>query len=249
MKELFFKLANGLKEAVISTGYKNVVLGLSGGIDSALCAALSVEAFGSEHVYLYHLPYKYSDPEGYDDAKLLADHLGTSLTMINITPVADNMVHSIIDATKARLGNVLARMRMIILYDQSALQNALVVGTGNKSEILLGYMTLYGDSACAVNPIGELYKTEVWEMARAIGLPQKIIDKTPTADLYEGQTDEKELGFGYLEVDKLLPVLETNGYSLDDAVNKGFDKNFVEKVLARIRANEFKSKPSVIIKR
>jgi NAD+ synthase len=114
---------------------------------------------------------------------------------------------------------------------------------------MLGYMTLYGDSACAVNPIGELYKTEVWEMARAIGLPQKIIERTPTADLYEGQTDEKELGFGYLEVDKLLPILESNGCSIDDAVNKGFDRNFVEKVVFRIKTNEFKSKPSIIIKR
>jgi NAD+ synthase len=249
MKDLFLKLANGLKAAVNLADYKDVVLGLSGGVDSALCAALSVEAFGGEHVHLYHLPYKYSDPEGYEDAKLVTDHLGTSLTMINITPVADNMVHSLIDATKSRIGNVLARMRMIILYDQSALLNALVVGTGNKSEIMLGYMTLYGDSACAVNPIGELYKTEVWEMARAIGLPQKIIDKTPTADLYEGQTDEKELGFGYLEVDKLLPVLESNGYSADDAVKKGFDRKFAEKIVTKIKTNEFKSRPSVIVKR
>ncbi|WP_322508160.1 NAD(+) synthase, partial [Anaerolinea sp.] len=139
-----------------------------------------------------------------------------------------------------RKGNIMARMRMIVLYDQTVAFNGLAVGTGNKTEILLGYTTLYGDSACALNPIGDLYKTQVRQLARALGVPQVVIDKPPSADLWAGQTDEGELGFTYAEVDKLLYLLIDERYTPQECIEAGFDSRFVHAVVERVRKNQFK---------
>ena len=142
----------------------------------------------------------------------------------------------------------MARARMIVLYDRSGGHQALVIGTGNKTEIMLGYSTLYGDSASALNPLGDLYKTQVRQLARAVGVPQPIIDKPPTADLWQGQTDEDELGFTYERVDQLLYLLVDQRYRPEECVEAGFDKKFVEQVLNRVRQNQFKRMPPIIAK-
>jgi NAD+ synthase len=141
---------------------------------------------------------------------------------------------------RVRQGNIMARMRMIALYDQSAAFNGLPVGTGNKTEILLGYTTLFGDSACAINPLGDLYKTQARQLAKAIGVPQVILDKPPSADLWLGQTDEGELGFSYAEVDQLLYLLVDQRYRPEDCVEAGFDENFIRAVMDRVLRNQFK---------
>jgi NAD+ synthase len=143
-------------------------------------------------------------------------------------------------ASKIRQGNAMARARMIVLYDQSEAFEGLVVGTGNKTEILLGYSTLYGDSACAINPLGDLYKTQVSQLALEIGVPEIIVDKPPSADLWAGQTDEDELGFTYAAVDRLLYLLVDQRYRPADLLEAGFSESFVQQVLARVRRNQFK---------
>jgi NAD+ synthase len=142
--------------------------------------------------------------------------------------------------SRVRQGNIMARLRMIVLYDQSEVFHGLAVGTGNKTEILLGYTTLYGDSACAINPVGDLYKTQIRQLAREIGIPAVIIDKPPTADLWLGQTDEGELGFTYDEVDQLLYMLVDQRYKPEDCVEAGFAESFVRSVMERVRRNHFK---------
>jgi len=159
---------------------------------------------------------------------------------IPITDMVDPLFARFPDMDAVRRGNVMARERMILLYDQSAAFKGIVVGTGNKTEILLGYTTLYGDAACGINPLGDLYKTQVRQLARAMGVPEVIVAKAPTADLWKGQTDEGELGFTYAEVDRLLYLLVDQRYSPDDCVDAGFASSFVNTVVERIRRNQFK---------
>jgi NAD+ synthase len=160
--------------------------------------------------------------------------------MVPITEMVEGLVEEIPDMDKVRKGNVMARARMVVLYDQSADFNGLVVGTSNKTEILLGYSTLYGDSASAINPIGDLYKGQVRQLARAVGVPEAIVEKPPSADLWVGQTDEGELGFTYDDADRLLYLLVDQRYSPEDCVEAGFDKGFVEKVVRRMRRSQYK---------
>lgn len=224
----------------IRADFSNAVVGLSGGIDSALSCLLAAEALGPENVLAIRMPYKTSSPGSLEHAQLVIEKSGVQELTIPITDMVDAYLCVVPDAGQVRSGNVMARARMIILYDQSAAINGLVVGTGNKTEILLGYTTLYGDSACAINPIGDLYKTQVRQLAAAIGVPEVIINKPPSADLWDGQTDEKELGLTYENVDRLLYLLIELRYSLDDCVEAGFDKAFIEDVITRIRQNHFK---------
>ena len=187
-----------------NTKFTNLLIGLSGGIDSALVAALAVQAIGKKCVIAYNLPHRNSHPESAADALLMANHLDIPLQTIKIDDLVEKYFeHYAPDASSLRKGNWMARIRMNILYDQAAKHNALVIGTSNRSEYLVGYFTQFGDSACAFEPIAHLYKTEVWEIAREIGLPDKIIQKTPTADLWAGQSDETEMGITY-------PVLEAS---------------------------------------
>ena len=241
-------LVSFLRQEVTRTGLSRAVIGLSGGIDSALACALSVEALGAENVLALRLPYKTSSAQTMADAQLLINQLKLPAKDIEITPFVEPLFETLADADNKRRGNILARARMIVLYDQSAAFKGLVIGTGNKTEILLGYSTIFGDSASALNPLGDLYKTQVRQLAAAVGVPQPIIDKAPTADLWAGQTDEGELGFTYERVDQLLYLLVDQRYGRDEAVAAGFELPFVDRVINTIRANQFKRMPPIIAK-
>ncbi|MBU0510503.1 MAG: NAD+ synthase [Chloroflexi bacterium] len=221
-------------------GFSRGVIGLSGGIDSALSCFLAAEALGPENVLAVRMPYKASSPDSLAHAQLLIEATGVQSLTIPITAMVDPLFDRFPEAGALRRGNVMARARMTILYDQSAACDGLVVGTGNKTEILLGYTTLYGDSACAFNPIGDMYKTQVRQLSRAVGLPSVIIDKPPSADLWTGQTDEDELGFTYEEVDKLLYLLIDQHCTPEDCVEAGFSDVFVRQVVERVRGSQFK---------
>lgn len=229
-----------LKDQVHKTGFKKVIIGLSGGVDSAVATYLSVEALGKENVLAVMLPYKSSSPQSLTDALQVTKILGIRHLKIDISPMVDSFKNLDTQMDQVRLGNIMARIRMIALYDLSAKEQALVIGTSNKTEMLLGYGTIYGDTACAINPLGDLYKTQVWDLAKEIGIPENIVSKKPTADLWSGQTDEGELGFLYKDVDKLLLEMIDNALTNDELVKLGFDKNFVVNVRTRIRSNEFK---------
>lgn len=221
-------------------GIRKAILGVSGGLDSSLVCFLAAEALGAENVLAVRMPYRTSSQDSLDHAQQVIDQLGVQSVTVPITGMADPLINHYPDMDKTRRGNIMARMRMIVLYDLSAAQHGWVVGTGNKTEILLGYTTLYGDSACAINPLGDLYKTQVRLLAREMGVPEAIITKPPTADLFIGQTDEGELGYSYAEVDQLLFLLADQRYSIQDCVEAGFSKDFVENVVERIRRTQFK---------
>ena len=229
-----------IKSEITRVGMSRAVIGLSGGIDSALSCALAIEALGAENVLAVRMPYKASSRDSLDHAQLLIDRLGIPNKTIEITDMVEPLFKLDPQISKMRMGNIMARERMIILYDQSEVFKGLVIGTSNKTEILLGYSTMYGDSASAMNPIGDLYKTQVRQLSRAMNIPSPIIDKAPSADLWEGQTDENELGFTYEDVDRLLYLLVDQRYSPQEAVEDGFDEKFVNAVTTRIRRNQFK---------
>ena len=239
--DLTRKILSGFIQTEITrAGFSHAVVGLSGGIDSSLSCYLAVEALGPENVLALRMPYETSSTGSLEHAQLVIDELGVQSDTVPITPMVEPLFDRFPDADQIRRGNVMARARMIILYDQSEAFDGLVVGTGNKTEILLGYTTLYGDSACALNPLGDLYKTQVRQLARAMGLPEVIIDKPPSADLWVGQTDEDELGFTYAEVDQLLYLLVDQRYSPEDCIEAGFAEPFVRAVIDLIRKNHFK---------
>lgn len=203
--ELAIRILTGfIRTEITRGGFSRAVIAVSGGVDSAVSCYLTAQALGPENVLALRLPYKTSSPDSLEHAQMVIDHLGVQSLTIPITEMVDAYLKLAAGASRIRQGNVMARMRMIVLYDQSEAFKGLVVGTGNKTEILLGYTTLYGDSACALNPLGDLYKTQVRQLAAALGVPQVIIDKAPSADLWVNQTDEGELGFTYAEVDQLL---------------------------------------------
>lgn len=241
-------LTSFIRTEVTRAGFQRVVLGLSGGVDSAVSCFLAAEALGPENVLAIRMPYKTSNPESLEHAQLVIDATGVQSKTIEITSMVDPLFEAIPDMDKIRRGNVMARARMIIWYDQSVAFNALVLGTSNKSEILLGYTTLYGDNASALNPNGDLYKTQLRQLARALGVPEVIVGKAPSADLWVGQTSEGELGFTYEKVDKLLYLLVDRRYSPDECVQAGFERDFVEAVWERVRRNHFKRTPPLIAK-
>jgi NAD+ synthase len=225
---------------ITRASFSHAVIGLSGGIDSALSCYLAAEALGPENVLAVRMPYRSSSPESLEHAQLVINNLGVKSLTISITDMVEPLFQCFPDMSHVRRGNIMARARMIVLYDQSEAFRGLVVGTGNKTEILLGYTTLFGDSANALNPIGDLYKTQVRQLAHVIGVPVPILEKAPSADLWGGQTDEGELGFTYEEVDRLLYLLVDQRYSPEDCVAAGFDKPFVEAVVRRVQRNHFK---------
>jgi NAD+ synthase len=239
--DLAEKILTGfIRSELIRVGFNKTLLGVSGGIDSALSLYLSARALGPENVLAIRMPYKNSSQASLDDAQLMIDHLGVQSMTIEITAMVDPLIERFEDMSNVRAGNIMARTRMIVLYDQSVVFNGLVMGTSNKTEMLLGYSTVYGDSAAAIQPIGDLYKTQVRELARALGVPEKVIQKAPSADLWQGQTDEGELGFTYAEVDQLLYLLVDQRYRPEACVEAGFAPEFVQKVLKRMRQNHFK---------
>jgi NAD+ synthase len=186
------------------------------------------------------LPYRTSSPDSLEHAQLMIDQFHVKSETIDISDMVDPLIKHDPNITNVRKGNIMARARMIVLYDQSEVFKALPIGTSNKTEILLGYSTQWGDAASAINPIGDLYKTQARQLSRALNIPAPIIDKAPSADLWEGQTDEGELGFTYEEVDKLLYLLVDQRYSPQECMDAGFDQKFVDVVVRRIRRNQFK---------
>jgi NAD+ synthase len=233
-------LTEFIRTEVQRAGFTRAVVGVSGGVDSSLACTLTAEALGPKNVLAVRMPYKTSSPDSLDHAHLVVEATGAEEITVPITEMVDAHFARFPDADAVRRGNVMARARMIVLYDQSAATHGLVVGTGNKTEILLGYTTLYGDAACGINPLGDLYKTQLRQLARAMALPEVIVTKPPSAELWLGQTDEGELGFTYAEVDRLLLLLVDGRYTPEACVEAGFDRAFVEKVLDRIRRNQFK---------
>ncbi len=241
-------LVDFIRDEVRNVGLRRGIIGLSGGVDSAVSCFLAVEALGRRNVLAVLLPYRTSSPGSLEDAQVLVEQLGIRSSKVDITTVVDAFASTVPRIDKVRKGNMMARARMIVLYDRSAEEKGLVIGTSNKTEILLGYTTHFGDNACGINPIGDLYKSQVWELAKELGVPENIIRKTPTADLWKGQTDEGELGVSYRELDRLLYHLVDERRSDEELQALGFSRGLVQKVKERIRRNQFKRRPPIIAK-
>ncbi len=241
-------LTRGLRREVQRTGFERVILGLSGGLDSALTATLAARAFGAENVLAVAMPYRTSNPDSLAHARLVAEGLDIELRVSEITDAIDAYFARHPEASAARRGNKMARERMTVLYDLSMAERAMVLGTSNKTELLLGYSTLWGDSASAVNPIGDLYKTQVRQLSRYLKVPAEVLDKAPSADLWEGQTDEDELGFTYERVDALLARMVDRRQRPAQLRSVGFGDAFIDRVRSFMVRSQFKRKLPVIVK-
>jgi NAD+ synthase len=229
-------------------GFERAVLALSGGIDSALVAYLVAEAIGADRLLCVLMPYRTSSDASQEDATEVVRRLGAASELVDISPMVDAFFAATPDASPIRRGNVMARQRMTVAYDRSVTWGGLVVGTGNKTESLIGYTTLFGDSACAFNPIGDLYKSQVRQVSAAIGVPAQIIRKPPSADLWPGQTDEQEAGFTYPVLDRLLYWRVDRRRDDEEMVALGFDLDLVARVDRLIATSEFKRQVPPIAK-
>ncbi len=236
-------IRNQLRQA----GFDRALVGLSGGIDSALVAYLVADAIKPELLLCVSMPYRTSSPESVEHARMVVDRLGCSSEVVDISPMVDGYFGADgaagaggLDAAPLRRGNFMARQRMCVLYDRSVTWGGLVVGTGNKTESLIGYTTLFGDSACAFNPIGDLYKSQVRQLAAAVGVPEEIIRKAPSADLWPGQTDESEAGFTYPALDRLLFWMIDKRRDDEELLAMGFDVATVDRVKRMVAVSEFK---------
>lgn len=241
-------LVDFVRDEVTNAGFTKAVVGVSGGVDSAVSAYLAAEALGAQNVLGIIMPYRTSSTESKADAEEVIKQLHIRSEIVEITSMVDPLFDSLGITDNLRRGNIMARERMIILYDFSQKEKALVVGTSNKTESMLGYGTLFGDMACAVNPLGDLYKTHVWALAEELGVPKKIVSKKPTADLWEGQTDEGELGFTYREVDRLLYYMIDERRTDAELAAMNFEKNFIHTVRKKVKLNQFKRRPPIIAK-
>lgn len=229
-----------IKEELSKFDFTKGILGLSGGLDSAVCAYLAARALGPKNVIVLIMPYKETFGRDVQDAKDLAHRLGLKFHIVDISPMVD--AYFAIHPTESRIlkGNKMARERMSILYDFSEREKALILGTSNKTELLLGYSTIHGDMACAINPLGDLYKTQIRQLARYMKVPDKILKKRPTAGLWAGQTDEEELGLKYSKIDAILYQLVDLKKSKKEIISGRFPKKDVEKILGSIKGSEFK---------
>jgi NAD+ synthase len=251
-------IAEFIRGQLRQAGFERAVLALSGGIDSALVAYLVAEAIGAERLRCVLMPSGSSSPASRSDAEIVVADLGCSSEVVEIGPLVDGFFGTGttpgaagdegLEASPLRRGNFAARMRMAVIYDRSVTWGGLVVGTGNKTEALIGYTTLFGDSACAFNPIGDLYKSQVRQVAAAIGVPEAIIRKAPSADLWPGQTDEGEAGFSYPELDRLLFWRIDKRRSVEEVVGLGFEPAFVARVDRMVATSEFKRQVPPIAK-
>ncbi len=239
-------LTGFIANEVRKVGFERVVVNLSGGVDSSLAALLATRALGPSNVRGLILPYRTSAPESRSDAEAVAQQLGISTAVIDISPQIDAYFEGLPEADRARRGNKMARERMTIAYDQSLAWKALVLGTSNKTELLLGYGTIFGDLASAVNPLGDLYKTQVWQVARDLGIPERVVRKPPSADLWEGQTDEADLGFQYGQVDRLLYYLIDRRFSIPELEAHGFERDFIRLVVDKVQRSQFKRRLPLI---
>ena len=232
-------LVRFLRDEMGRRGFKKVVVGVSGGVDSAVTAFLAARAFGPENVVGVRMPYRTSSPESLEHGKLVIDALGIQERTVDISAAVDGFLQHEPDADPARRGNVMARMRMITLFDLSAKYRAIPLGTGNKTERLFGYFTWHADDSPPINPLGDLFKTQVWALARHLGVPQVIVGKAPSADLVVGQTDEGDFGISYQKADELLNWM-LSGYSAEDLVARGFDAAEVALVRKRLETTHWK---------
>ncbi|CAN2327384.1 NAD+ synthase [Fusobacterium sp. oral taxon C10] len=248
LKDIHSELVEFLRENFKKAGFSKAVLGLSGGIDSALVAYLLRDALGKENVLAIMMPYKSSNPDSLNHAKLVVEDLKINAKTIEITNMIDAYFKNEKDASSLRMGNKMARERMSILFDYSSKENALVVGTSNKTEIYLGYSTQFGDSACALNPIGDLYKTNIWDLSRYLKIPNELIEKKPSADLWEGQTDEQEMGLTYKEADQVLYRMLEENKTTEEVLAEGFNKDLVDNIVRRINRSEYKRRMPLIAK-
>jgi NAD+ synthase len=242
------QLVKFIKERTADAGFTKAIIGVSGGVDSAVSTLLAVEALGKENVIGVMMPYRTSNPKNLEDAKLVIQKAGIRSELVNISKTVDAYCDEQKVTDPIRRGNVMARTRMIVLYDISARERALVIGTSNKTEILVGYGTMFGDLACAINPLGNLYKAQIWQLAEVLGVPGSVIEKAPSADLWEGQTDEGEIGVSYAELDELL--FEMIGKKQPDGklIKMGFDPAVVKKIRSMNQANQFKGRLPIIAK-
>jgi NAD+ synthase len=239
-----------IRNQLSQAGFGRGLLGLSGGIDSALVAFLVAEAIGPENLLCILMPYRTSSPESEGDARMVVDRLGCASAKVDISPIVDGYfsrdgepgsgLDLAANASQLRRGNFMARARMCVLYDRSVDWGGLVVGTGNKTEALIGYTTLFGDSASAFNPIGDLYKSQVRQVAAAMGVPEAIIRKAPSADLWPGQTDELEAGFTYPELDRMLFCMIDKRRTDEELVAMGFALPAIARVKRLVAVSEFK---------
>ena len=248
LKDVHNELVKFLRENFKKAGFSKAVLGLSGGIDSALVAYLLKDALGKENVLAIMMPYKSSNPDSLNHAKLVVEDLKINAKTIEITDMIDAYFKNEKDASSLRMGNKMARERMSILFDYSSKENALVVGTSNKTEIYLGYSTQFGDSACALNPIGDLYKTNIWDLSRYLKIPNELIEKKPSADLWEGQTDEQEMGLTYKEADQVLYRMLEENKTVEEVLAEGFNKDLVDNIVRRMNRSEYKRRMPLIAK-
>jgi len=238
-------LVRFLEDEVKKTGLEKVVLGLSGGIDSAVVAVLAYKAFGAD-LLCVKMPSHYSSQSSLDDADELVEKFGMRAIVCDISPLLK--AYETPDMSNLRKGNFSARMRMATLFDVSADEGALVLGTSNKSELMLGYGTIFGDLASAINPLGDLYKSEVFELARHLGVPAATIEKPPSADLWEGQSDEADLGYTYAVLDRTLKAYVEERKTREALIAEGHEERLIDLIISRIYRNQFKRKMPVIAK-
>jgi NAD+ synthase len=236
-----------LREELRTSGLTGYVVGLSGGLDSAVSAALAAVAVGPEKVRALAIPGPTSSPESLADARLVAEAFTLPLEVVELGPTASSLAVTLgAQADRLRFGNLLARLRMAVLFDRARTLPGLVLGTSNKSEVLLGYSTLFGDSASSVNPLGDLWKTQIYTLGAHLGIPAPLLEKAPTADLWPGQTDAGELGFDYRDADPVLYWHHEQGLARDALVAAGFPVALVDGVLRAYRRNRFKWRPTVV---
>ena len=253
-------IAGFIRGQLEQAGFERCVLALSGGIDSGVVAYLVAEAIGADRLLCVMMPYRTSSPASRGDAETIVADLGCPSDIVEITPMVEAYFgdgtegspgaggEAVRDASAIRRGNFMARMRMSVIYDRSVTFGGLVVGTGNKTESLIGYTTIYGDNACAFNPVGDLYKSQVRQLSAALGVPDAIVRKAPSADLWPGQTDESEAGFSYPELDRLLFWRIDKRRSIDEVIALGFARELVERVDRMVAGAEFKRQVPPIAK-
>ena len=246
IKNIKQNLMSFLKEEVLKTGLKKITLGLSGGLDSAVVAVLCKEVF-DDNLNCVLMPSQYSSKSSVEDALELCKKFDIKYEIVSIEPMLSAYLKNM-EENSLRIGNFSARLRMSVLYDISARENSLVVGTSNKSELLLGYGTIFGDLACAINPIGDIYKSDLFELAKYLGVNDNILKKAPSADFYEGQSDEADLGYSYSKIDSLLKKMIDENRSKDELLALGFEDEFIETIKKRVKINEFKRRLPIVAK-
>jgi len=233
-------LVDFLRREAGKFGFSKGVIGLSGGLDSTVSAYLAARAYGPENVLGILMPYQTSNPGSVSDAEEVVKRTGIRSWKVEITPMADAYLQRVPEADRVRRGNVMARCRMIILFDQSQKEGALVIGTSNKSEAMLGYSTWFGDMASSINPLGDLYKTQERQLAAFLGVPEQILKKTPSADLWAGQTVEGELGFSYELADQILYLLVDERWRGEEIIEAGFPAETVMQIEKIVAASQYK---------